>query len=150
MQRSQKYERETALAEIENGRKTLLDKLREYKGKDLEVIQEAIILASETVEEGSDLLLPAYLTRPPITLKKNGFPSNSNLILKTLENGAYDLIKKNQSGKRKGPVGGCRHVIASLAKTAIALVGVASTLSFAGLGTKENRTNFSPFGALKS
>lgn len=153
MQQNQKYERESALAEIENSRKTLLDKLREYQGKNLEVIQEATVFASETVEESSDLLLPPYPTHPPISLE-NGFPSNSNSILKTsLRDGAYDLTKKNQSDQDQGKRpegGGLRHVIASVAKTVVTLVGVVSILGLAGLGTRKKKMEFSPFGAVSS
>ncbi|KAK4742307.1 hypothetical protein SAY87_000308 [Trapa incisa] len=151
MQQNQKYERESALVEIENSRKKLLNKLREYKGKDLEVIQEATVFASETVDESSDLLLPPYPTRPPISLE-NGFPSNSSSILKAFSgDGADDLTKKNQSDQGKKPEGGgLGHGIASVAKTVVTIVGVLSVLGLAGLGTKKKKIVFSPFGVVSS
>ena len=41
LQQQQRYEREIALAEIESSRKMLIDKLKEYKGKELEEMQVA-------------------------------------------------------------------------------------------------------------
>ncbi|OWM83779.1 plastid division protein PDV2 [Punica granatum] len=151
MQQNLKYERESALVEIEKSRKALLDKLSEYKGKDLEVIQEATVFASETVEEGNDLLLPPYPTRPPLSLE-NGFPSNSNPTLKSsLRNGAYNLTKKNQPDHEKSPGGGgLGHVMASVARTVVTLVGVVAILGFAGFGNKTKGKHFSPFGAVNS
>ncbi|GLT85879.1 hypothetical protein SLE2022_040520 [Rubroshorea leprosula] len=68
LQQQQQYEREVALTEIDYSRKILLEKLKDYKGEDLEVIHEASAFAGETVENTNSLLLPPYPSRPPTVL----------------------------------------------------------------------------------
>jgi len=48
-QQNHLHEREAAISEIEFSCKMLLDKLKEFKGKKLEVIQKASTFAGETV-----------------------------------------------------------------------------------------------------
>ncbi|KAK7257916.1 hypothetical protein RIF29_32237 [Crotalaria pallida] len=141
LQQQQRYEREIALAEIENSRKMLIDKLKEYKGKELEVIHEASTFASETVEPNNDLLLPPYPGRPPysISLDKQ-IPS----VNKSGRNGLinHDEAKKSASEKEqnhvedetKFPRKGLGSFITSAAKTVITVVGVVSILSLSGYG----------------
>ncbi|KZV53386.1 non-symbiotic hemoglobin [Dorcoceras hygrometricum] len=105
LQQQQWYEKEAALTEIEYCQKKLLKELKEYKGKELEVIHEAIAFASET-EDNNDLLLPPYPSRPSRSAVSDkdylpSFPSTR----KFSQNGAVDngLIDRDQrqSGSRR-------------------------------------------------
>lgn len=147
MQQNHRYEREAALAEIEYSRNMLLDKLKEYKGEELEVIQEASAFAGETVEHNNDLLLPPYPSRPPHHLSsfsprksvRNGIIS-SDLTSEFKEN--MNEIEKNQgqSGSRNQGLR-LRQFIGSAAKTVATLVGMISILSLAGFGAKSETSN---------
>ena len=148
MQLQQRYEREVALAEIENSRKMLLDKLKEYKGEDLEVIHETSAFAGETVEHNNDLLLPPYPSRPPHLLSlENGSLPRFPSTLKSIQNGIITSdpmieAKKNaseleasqmQTGSKNSRKGlGC--FVSAAGKTVLTLVGVVSILSLSGLG----------------
>ncbi|XP_030941822.1 plastid division protein PDV2-like [Quercus lobata] len=148
LQLQQRYEREVALAEIENSRKMLLDKLKEYKGEDLEVIHEASAFAGETVEHNNDLLLPPYPSRPPHSLSlENGSLPRFPSTLKSIQNGIITSdpmieAKKNaseleasqmQTGSKNSRNGlGC--FVSAAGKTVLTLVGVVSILSLSGLG----------------
>lgn len=137
-----------ALAEIENSRKMLLNKLKEYKGEDLEVIHEASAFACETVEHNSDLQLPPYPSRPPISLCiENGYLPQFTTSGKTLRNGTVtsgqtneakrNIIELERSRKQTGSQGsrkGLGFLLGTAGKTVLALVGVASLLSFSGIG----------------
>ncbi|CAJ1933439.1 unnamed protein product [Sphenostylis stenocarpa] len=151
LQQQQRYEREIALAEIENSRKMLIDKLREYKGKELEVIQEASTFASETVEPNNDLLLPPYPSRPPyaVSMDKEYLSQIPSVVNKSGRNGliAHDPLieaNKNPSEKEQNDVEkeaknsrkGFGFFITSVAKTMLTVVGVVSILSLSGFGPK--------------
>ncbi|KAF8013615.1 hypothetical protein BT93_I1464 [Corymbia citriodora subsp. variegata] len=147
MQQNHRYEREAALAEIEYSRKMLLDKLKEYKGEELEVIQEASAFVGETVEHNNDLLLPPYPSRPPLHLSsfsprkavRNGLISSD--LTNELKKNVNEIEKnKEQSGSRNQ---GLRlgHFIGSAAKTVATLVGMMSILSLAGFGAKSETRN---------
>jgi hypothetical protein len=145
LQQQQRYEREVALAEIENSRKMLLDKLNEYKGKDLEVIHEASAFACETVEPNNDLLLPPYPSRPPKSLcLENGYLPQFS---KSLRNGKIasdptNEAKKNVSESARGQSQsgsqdsrkGLGFFVGAAGKTVLTLVGLVSVLSMSGFG----------------
>ncbi|KAF8410617.1 hypothetical protein HHK36_003149 [Tetracentron sinense] len=145
LQQQQRYAREAALAEIDHSRKVLLKKLKEYKGEDLEVINEASAFASETVEHDDDLLLPPYPSRPPHALVlDNGYPSHLPSTSKFARNGVTsadpDEAKKSTSeGERnqtqprtRNSESRVRLVINVAAKTVLTLISVISVLSLAG------------------
>ncbi|XP_055961933.1 plastid division protein PDV2 [Mercurialis annua] len=142
LQQQQRYEREVALSEIEHSRKMLLDKLKEYKGKDFGVIQEASAFAGETVEHNNDLLLPPYPTRPPQSLvaDKRHLPYPSTR--KPVWNGGEAKKNLNGSDKNEGNAmpksssKGLGHVIGMAAKTMITVLGVISVISLSGFGPK--------------
>lgn len=147
MQQNHRYEREAALAEIEYSRKMLLDKLKEYKGEELEVIQEASAFAGETVEHNNDLLLPPYPSRPPLHL--SSFSPRKSVRNGKISSDLTNELKKNMNeiDKNQGQNGsrnqGLRlgHVIGSAAKTVATLVGMISILSLAGFGAKSETSN---------
>ncbi|XP_014492433.1 plastid division protein PDV2 [Vigna radiata var. radiata] len=150
LQQQQRYEREVALAEIENSRKMLIDKLSEYKGKELEVIHEASTFASETVEHSNDLLLPPYPSRPPYSVSmdkeylsqipsvnksgRNGLMTLDPMIEanKNLREKDQNLVENGAKNSRKG----LGFFITSAAKTMLTVVGVVSILSLSGFGPK--------------
>lgn len=151
LQQQQRYEREIALAEIESSRKMLIDKLREYKGKELEVIHEASTFASETVEPDNDLLLPPYPSRPPYSLSLDKeYLSQIPSVNKSGRNGliTFDpMIEVNKSlnshnekeqnhveNGAKNSRKGLGFFITSAAKTMFTVVGVVSILSLSGFG----------------
>lgn len=160
LQQQQRYEREIALAEIENSRKMLINKLKEYKGKDLEVIHEASTFASETVEPNNDLLLPPYPTRPPYSMSLDKeYLSQNPSVNKSGRNGLITLDnviepKKNPNEKEKNHVEdggkssrkGLWCVITSAAKTMLTVVGVVSILSLSGFGPNLHKIRFNAQG----
>lgn len=150
LQQQQRYEREIALAEIENSRKMLITKLKEYKGRDLEVIHEASTFASETVESNNDLLLPPYQTRPPYSMSLDKeYLSQIPSVNKSARNGLITLdtvIEANKSqseinqnhveGEGKTSRKGLGYFITCAAKTILTVVGAVSILSLSGFGTR--------------
>ncbi|XP_059438038.1 plastid division protein PDV2 [Corylus avellana] len=145
LQQQQRYEREVALAEIENSRKMLLDKLNEYKGKDLEVIHEASAFACETVEPNNDLLLPPYPSRPPKSLcLENGYlpPFPKSLRNGKITSDPTNEVKKNVSESARGQSQsgsqdsrkGLGFFVGAAGKTVLTLVGLVSVLSMSGFG----------------
>ncbi|CAN6555050.1 unnamed protein product [Malus baccata var. baccata] len=149
LQQQQTYEREVALSEIESSRKMLLDKLKEYKGEELEVLREASAFAGETVEHNNDLLLPPYPSRSPHTLSvENGYlppahksPRNG-ISCGDPTNGAKKNLSKTdkmQSGSNNSK--GLGFFISTAAKTLLTIVGAASVLSLTGFGPKLVRSN---------
>lgn len=60
MQNHQRAEKDAVLAELEESRHLLLLKLKNHRGREWEVVQEALAFAGEPVEERDDLLLPPY------------------------------------------------------------------------------------------
>ncbi|PON43652.1 Plastid division protein PDV [Trema orientale] len=143
LQQQQRYEREVAITEIEQSRKTLLDKLKEYKGEELEVINEASAFAGETVEQNNDLLLPPYPSRPPHSLRRdNGylphFPSmhkfvGNGVVSGDPANGAKNSVSDSEQNKNTRGLG---FFLGAAAKTVFTLVGVVSVLSLSGFGPK--------------
>ncbi|KAK4401583.1 Plastid division protein PDV2 [Sesamum angolense] len=147
LQQQQWYEKEAALAEIEYSQKKLLKELKEYKGKDLEVIHEAIAFAGET-EDSNDLLLPPYPSRPSLSVvSDNGYLSNFTSTRKFHQNGAIagglknlldvpkDLQKSETSHRQSGPSSPFQRVkvlISTAAKVAVTIAGVVTILSLAG------------------
>ncbi|XP_058750544.1 plastid division protein PDV2-like [Vicia villosa] len=160
LQQQQRYEREIALAEIENSRKMLINKLKEYKGKDLEVIHEASTFASETVEPNNDLLLPPYPTRPPYSMSLDKeYLSQNPSVNKSGRNGLITLdnvieAKRNPNEKEENHVEdggkssrkGLWCLITSAAKTMLTVVGVVSILSLSGFGPNLRKTRFNVQG----
>lgn len=144
LQQQQWYEKETALAEIEYSQEKLLKKLKEYKGKDLEVIYEAIAFAGET-EDNNDLLLPPYPTRPSrLLVSDNCHSSILSSTRKYAQNGVISGGVKNlpettkileRDRNQTRPVLKChgmKSFLGAAARTALTIVGVISVLSLAG------------------
>ncbi|KAK6916517.1 hypothetical protein RJ641_019378 [Dillenia turbinata] len=150
LQQQQQYEREAALADIDYSRKMLLEKLKEYKGKDLQVINEASTFASEAVEHNNDLLLPPYPSRAPHSLVLgNGYISQFPSTRMLVRNGVNGIELSNEAKKSmnksdktqtnslsKSSQNGLRSFLGVAAKTVIAFVGVVSVLSLAGFEPK--------------
>uniref|UniRef100_A0A7N0TE66 Plastid division protein PDV2 n=1 Tax=Kalanchoe fedtschenkoi TaxID=63787 RepID=A0A7N0TE66_KALFE len=147
LQQQQRYERESALAEIDYSRKMLLNKLKDYKGKDLEVIHEASAFASESVEHSNDLLLPPYPTRLPRPLVlENGYASHFTLDKSArngvLSNGLTSEAKRQENETRPGARSswrGLRILFGSAAKMVLTVVGVVSILNMAGFEPRIKR-----------
>lgn len=147
LQLQQRYDREVALAEIEFSRKMLLEKLKEYKGEDLEVIREASAFAGETVQHDNDLLLPPYPSRLPQSLTlENGYLSQFHYPRKSVQTGVItgELTKegnKNIDESERNQVQngsttsrkGFGHFVSSLVKMALPLVGVVYVLNMSGV-----------------
>uniref|UniRef100_A0A2P2JTF3 Plastid division protein PDV2 n=1 Tax=Rhizophora mucronata TaxID=61149 RepID=A0A2P2JTF3_RHIMU len=157
LQQQQCYEKEVALGEIELCRKMLLDKLKEYKGEELEVIQEASAFAGETVEHNNDLLLPPYPSRVPHSLfADNHYLSPFSSTHKSEQNGVVSGEEKNnlresesnqpQTGS-KNPGKQLGHAIGAAAKAAITIIGVISVFSLSGLRPSVGRRG-TPFKIL--
>ncbi|KAG2705557.1 hypothetical protein I3760_05G060700 [Carya illinoinensis] len=165
LQQQQRYEREVALAEIENSRKMLLDKLKEYEGKDLEVIHEASAFACETVEHNNDLQLPPYPSRPPKNSLhlENGYLPQYPSTSKPVRNGTINSYPTNEAKKNiseleksqkqtgtgsQGSRKGLGFFISAASKTVLTLVGVVSILSMSGFGPNFVKTDnlFKVFG----
>ncbi|BBH09464.1 plastid division2 [Prunus dulcis] len=151
LQQQQRYEREVALSEMESSRKMLLNKLKEYKGNDLEVIHEASAFAGETVEHNNDLLLPPYPSRSPHTFcLENGYLPPTH---KSLRNGIINSDPTNEEKKKLSETDrdevktgsknsrGLGFVLSTAAKTVLTIVGVASVLSLSGFGPRFVRSN---------
>ncbi|KAF7840908.1 plastid division protein PDV2 [Senna tora] len=147
LQQQQRYEREVALAEIENYRKMLISKLKEYKGRELEVLQEASLFASETVEHNNDLLLPPYPSRPPCLMcLENDYLSPIPLMHKSVHKGKISNNPMIEARKSPNETEQKNHVqaraknsrkalglfITSAAKTVLTVLGVVSILSLSG------------------
>ncbi|KAF9684325.1 hypothetical protein SADUNF_Sadunf04G0106500 [Salix dunnii] len=144
LQQQQHYEKEVALSEIEHSRKILLDKLKEYRGEDLEVIKEASAFAGETVGHNSDLLLPPYPSHHPQSLvlnnrhlyhfhsKRKSIGIIAGALKRHLDEPASNRAQTASASKisRKG----LGHFISAAAKTVISLVGVISVLHLASFG----------------
>ncbi|GAB4853938.1 hypothetical protein Ancab_018147 [Ancistrocladus abbreviatus] len=142
----QQFEREAAIGEIEYNRAILLKKLQEYKGKHLDVIQEASAFLSMKVEHKNELLLPPYPSHAPHSLmldsgqlshfshahksNQNGHAGGSGIL-----NEAKDLnvSERSQAQTTSSNVWkGLRFLVSSAAKTMLTLIGVVSVLSVAG------------------
>ncbi|MED6193322.1 hypothetical protein PIB30_018067 [Stylosanthes scabra] len=156
LQQQQRYEREIALAEIESSRKMLIDKLKDYKGKELDVIHEASTFASETVETNNDLLLPPYPSRPPYSMSLDKeYLSQIPSVNKSGRNGLITLDPmveaKNSLGDKeqnraanedKNLRKGLGHFVTSAAKTVLTVAGVISILGMSGFGPNMGKLGF--------
>ncbi|KAI4342369.1 hypothetical protein MLD38_027007 [Melastoma candidum] len=156
MRQNHRYEREVALSEIDFSRKMLLDKLKDYKGRDLEVIQEASAFAGDDAEHDTSLLLPPYPTRPLLHLSSFSSPGKSirNGVaspevvrnLKSHANDAEDSRPRDPSSSRGSGFG---HVVGAVTKTVITVVGIFSLLGLYGLRPNRQRRSHSPLNDLE-
>ncbi|KAI4298384.1 hypothetical protein L6164_031952 [Bauhinia variegata] len=132
LRQQQLYEKEVALAEIESSRRMLIDKLRDYQGKELEVIREACTFASETVEHNSDLLLPPYPSLPPYPMRSmhkcNGLIAIDPRI-EAKKSGDEKEKNRAQAGAKSSRKG-----LGFFVSSALIVVGVVSILSLSGFG----------------
>lgn len=131
-----------ALSEIDYSRKMLLEKLKEYKGKDFEVLRETTTFAGERVDYENDLLLPPYPVHPPLSLglDNNGYLPHLPLKHKSDANGFGSGNVRNEA-EVKSPnreSGGSNHgvmrFLGSVAKIMLPIIGVISILSASGYG----------------
>ncbi|XP_013692463.2 plastid division protein PDV2-like isoform X2 [Brassica napus] len=127
LRQRQQYEKQVALSEIDYSRKILLEKLKEYKGKELEVLREASTFAGERVDYENDLLLPPYPIHPP----------------------PLSLGHVRKEAEVKGPNGFVRF-LGSVAKIMLPIIGVISVLSASGYGPeiKKRGVSFKLLGRL--
>ncbi|XP_022944053.1 plastid division protein PDV2-like [Cucurbita moschata] len=151
LQQQQRYEREAALSEIEHNRKMLLDKLKEYKGEHLEVINEASAFAGEAVKNNHDFMLPPYPSRLPFPLHlNNGHLLPSLSARKAAHNGVSLSYMKNdteresseslttnkQASTRNSRRNGFGSLVAAAAKAVFTIVGVVTIMSISGFGPR--------------
>ncbi|KAG7035103.1 Plastid division protein PDV2, partial [Cucurbita argyrosperma subsp. argyrosperma] len=150
LQQQQRYEREAALSEIEHSRTMLLDKLKNYKGEHLEVINEASAFAGEAVEHNHDLMLPPYPTRLPYALHlNNGQLPPSLSARKSARNGvtlnyttndakreSSESLTTSKQASTRSSTNGLGSLIAAAAKAVFTIVGVVSILSMSGFGQR--------------
>ncbi|XP_027112349.2 plastid division protein PDV2-like [Coffea arabica] len=146
LQQQQLYEKEAALAEIRYSQRKLLEKLKDYRGEELEVIREAIAFAGEAVEDNNDLLLPPYPSRPlHSVMSDNDYLSQFPSARKKTQNGVVSGETKNAPAKgflesdtdqlqpEPGrPLSRVKGFMGAVAKSALTIVGVFSVLSLAG------------------
>ncbi|XP_076897505.1 plastid division protein PDV2-like [Bidens hawaiensis] len=126
LQQQQWYEKEASLAEIDYSRKKLLQKLKAYKGDDLETA-----FASSAVEmESNDLLLPPYPTRPTAS----HFPITNKITQNDFSNGEPNGTVHQPTPKI--PLKRLTHIIGSAAKTVITVVGFIAVLHLSGFEPK--------------
>ncbi|CAF2129125.1 unnamed protein product [Brassica napus] len=136
LRQRQQYEKQVALSEIDYSRKVLLEKLKDYKGKELQVLREASTFAGERVDYENDLLLPPYPVHPPLSLGLD----NNNGYLPLLpckqkisdENGfrSGHVRKETEVGSPHGVV----RFLGSVAKIMLPIIGVISILFASGYG----------------
>ncbi|XP_051132428.1 plastid division protein PDV2-like [Andrographis paniculata] len=134
LQQRQWCAKESALVEIEYSRKKLLNELKEYKGKDSEVIREAIAFAGETEDSSSDLILPPYPTRPHLD---NVYPPALPSTDKFAQNG--DTGSPHESEERGGVFKWVKAMIGAAAKTSLTVVGIVAILSLSGFELRLRR-----------
>ncbi|CAN7012705.1 hypothetical protein IGI04_012442 [Brassica rapa subsp. trilocularis] len=130
LRQRQQYEKQVALSEIDYIRKVLVEKLKDYKGKELQVLREASTFAGERVDYENDLLLPPYPVHPPLSLGLD----NNNGYLPLLpckqkisdENGfgSGHVRKETEVGSPHGVV----RFLGSVAKIMLPIIGVISIL----------------------
>nr|XP_043624095.1 plastid division protein PDV2 [Erigeron canadensis] len=142
LQQQQWYEKEASLAEIDYSRKKLLEKLKAYKGEELEVIHEATAFASSTVDmENNDLLLPPYPTRPTTSLaSENGYLSHFSVTNKIPHN---DPPTSDPEGSvqstSESSLKGLKQIIGAAVKTAFTFVGFVAVMHLSGFEPRLNR-----------
>ncbi|KAL0718713.1 hypothetical protein Bca4012_068036 [Brassica carinata] len=130
----QQYEKQVALSEIDYSRKVLLEKLKDYKGKELQVLGEASTFSGERVDYENDLLLPPYPVHPPPLFL--GLDNNNNGYLPSKQK----ISDENRFGsghvRKESPHGGSNHgvvrFLGSVAKIMLPIIGVISILSASG------------------
>ncbi|KAG8081358.1 hypothetical protein GUJ93_ZPchr0007g6118 [Zizania palustris] len=145
LQHQQRYERETILSQIDRSRGFLLNKIKEYKGQDYEVIHEAATFAGEKIEHDDCLILPPYTNHVTNSFVLDDlYPPNYLTELKRTHNGLesdgtnQDVTKTNGLQNRNDSMsncnsrGGIRSFIGWLAKTAVMVVGAVSIMKAAG------------------
>ncbi|XP_068657552.1 plastid division protein PDV2-like [Aristolochia californica] len=156
LEQLQRYEKEATITEIEHSRKLLLQKLKEYKGEDLEVIREASAFADATIERDEDLHLPPYPSRLPDLFIMNEAYSSQLHRNKSARNGVPAEIKQkgvDESVKPDHPVQentprGLKFTFACAAKTVFTIFGVVTVLKIAGCEPKM-RKHSNPFKILE-
>uniref|UniRef100_A0ACD5U928 Uncharacterized protein n=1 Tax=Avena sativa TaxID=4498 RepID=A0ACD5U928_AVESA len=142
LQHQQRYERETILSQIDRSRTSLLNKLKEYKGEDCEVIYEAAAFAGEKIENDDGLILPPYSSHVSNSFVLDDlYPTNYVSKVKCLHNGlgsngtTEDGTRTNgqqNSTSNRNSQGGIRSFIGWMAKTAVMVVGAVSIMKAAG------------------
>lgn len=70
LQKQQKFERDNILVELEERRKVLIRRLREYSGTEWEIVQDAYAFVEEPVQRKDDLMLPPY--QSPVAFGEKG------------------------------------------------------------------------------
>lgn len=93
MQNHQRAEKDAALAELEESRHLLLLKLKNHRGREWQVVQEALAFAGEPVEEREDLLLPPY-SRPVVDDVSTVNDQSSKLLRRTISLPRGRAVKK--------------------------------------------------------
>ncbi|XP_078179901.1 plastid division2 [Carex rostrata] len=125
LQQQQRYERETILSQIDRSRRVLLSKLREYKGQEFEIINEAAAFAGETFdpEEWPPLFSPHPFSNDtyPSSLTK-AFPND------TAKSPMNEPVKCPDS---KGKLG-MWSFVGWVVKTTLTIVGVVVAARVAG------------------
>ncbi|CAN7048310.1 hypothetical protein BRARA_G00342 [Brassica rapa] len=153
LRQRQQYEKQVALSEIDYSRKILLEKLKEYKGKELEVLREASTFAGERVDYENDLLLPPYpIHPPPLSLgldNNNAYLPHLPLNQKKSDANGFGSGHVRKEAEVKGPNGFVRF-LGSVAKIMLPVIGVISVLSASGYGPeiKKRGVSFKLLGRL--
>lgn len=145
LQYQQRYEREAILGQIDRSRTSLLNKLREYKGEDCEVIHEAAAFAGEKIENDDGLILPPYSSHVTNSFVLDDlYPTNYVSKSKCLHNGlganamtedgtrTNGLQNRSASTSSRNSQGGIRSFIGWMAKTAVMVVGAVSIMKATG------------------
>ncbi|OEL25107.1 Plastid division protein PDV2 [Dichanthelium oligosanthes] len=145
LQHQQRYERETILSQIDRSRRSLLGKLKEYKGQDCEVIHEAAAFAGEKIEHDDGLILPPYSNHVTNSFVLDDlYPLNYVSKPKCLHNGlgsdgmvqdvtrTNGLENRNTGTSNRSLLGGIGSFIGWMAKTAVMVVGAVSIMKGAG------------------
>lgn len=134
------------MGQIDRSRRSLLNKLKEYKGQDCEVIHEAAAFAGEKIEHDDVLILAPYSDHVTNTLvlddlyplnflsnkskhSQNGLDPNGTTQNDTRSNGLED---RNTSTSNHGSKRGIGSFIGWMAKAAVVVVGVVSFMKAAG------------------
>ncbi|KAF8109343.1 hypothetical protein N665_0098s0071 [Sinapis alba] len=154
LRQRQQYEKQVALSEIDHSRKILLEKLKEYKGKEFQVLREASTFAGERVDYENDLLLPPYPVHPPpLSLgldNNNGYLPHLPLKQKkSADANGFGSGHVRKEAEVKGPSGVVRF-FGSVAKIMLPIIGFISVLSASGYGPeiKKRGVSFKLLGLL--
>ncbi|KAJ3706085.1 hypothetical protein LUZ61_009790 [Rhynchospora tenuis] len=125
LQQQQRYERETILSQIDRSRRVLLTKLREYKGQDWEIINEAAAFAGETFDP--DEWAPLFSPHP---FSNDTYTSS---LTKAIPNGITKgpVNEPPECPDSKGKVG-VWSFVGWLVKTSLTVLGVVAAARAAG------------------